>query len=154
MQERQLDRLAYFLDLLLETTDIRVGFCWCFFEFHDADDWVRVVGEHAHDGDGFVVEEHRRPWLEEVLVHEAHDTDVVLRPCRAAHNRMVIIDHLLKSPDPHRTPTHIINLPPLIRISIRVLHLRSTGQLTHRLGAILRGLDLADPLLILDIFFF
>jgi hypothetical protein len=38
-----------FLYLLLETTDISITLRWGFVEFHDADQWVRVVFQNTND---------------------------------------------------------------------------------------------------------
>ena len=44
MHERQLDGLSDFLDLLLQSTDIRVRLRWCLVQLHDRDKRISIIG--------------------------------------------------------------------------------------------------------------
>ena len=57
-------KLRLYLDLLIEATDVRIGFLWGLFQLHDGDHRVGVVGQDADDGVDAVVQKNRAAWRE------------------------------------------------------------------------------------------
>lgn len=146
MQQRQLDRLPNLLDLLLQTTDIRVRLRRSLVELHHANGRVGIIGQNADDTDGLVMKENTGTGLKQVLVNEAHDAHVVLGAGGAGHDGVVVIDHLLQRTDAHGAPSHVVDAATFVGIAV-------CSVIGSRWGvAILRSLGLPQALLVLDVF--
>ena len=147
VQQGQLDRLPHLLDLLLEAANVSVRLGGGFVELHDVDGRVGVVGQDADDADALMVQQDAGAGLEQVLVDEAHDTDVVLGPRGAAHDGVVVVDHLLERADAHGAAAHVIDTAALVGHAVGGLEVRGRGR-----AVVLGGLGLAQALLVLDVF--
>jgi hypothetical protein len=97
-----------------------------------------------------VVEEDAGTRLEQVLVDKRHDGDVVLRPGRARHDGVVVVDELLEVADAHGAATHVVDTRPLVGITVDGVGVAGVG----RRSAFLDSLGLADALLVLDVLLF
>lgn len=62
------------------------------------------------------MKKNRAARLEKVLVDEAHDVHVVLRPHRGRYDGVVVIDHLLQGAHRQRRAAQIVHLLPLLLV--------------------------------------
>mmetsp|Transcript_15606 Transcript_15606/g.41971 ORF Transcript_15606/g.41971 Transcript_15606/m.41971 type:complete len:472 (-) Transcript_15606:253-1668(-) len=147
VREGELDGFLDFLDLRLEAADVGVGFERRFVDFHDGHHGVDLVAEDADDAEDFVVEENGGSRLELVLVHKRGDADVVLRPHRGRHNRVIVVDDFLQAADAHRGAPDLVDLRAVLLglLLARLDHLLVRDELLLHEQKVLDALELEHP---------
>ena len=59
------------LDLLIEASDISVGFLRGLFQLHDSHHWVGVIGKNANDGVNAMIQQNRTAW-KKIQLHDVN----------------------------------------------------------------------------------
>mmetsp|Transcript_28895 Transcript_28895/g.66128 ORF Transcript_28895/g.66128 Transcript_28895/m.66128 type:complete len:385 (+) Transcript_28895:271-1425(+) len=143
MGQGKLDGLFDLLDLRLKTADVRVGLEGGLVDFHHRDHGVRVVAQDSHHAHGLVVQQDAAAGLQKVLVHAAQHVDVIFGTHRAAHDGVVVVDHLFQSSHRHGRPPQLLQFLPLLLIPIlvRLEHLVVLDELLLQQQKILDALQ-------------
>mmetsp|Transcript_4349 Transcript_4349/g.9629 ORF Transcript_4349/g.9629 Transcript_4349/m.9629 type:complete len:278 (+) Transcript_4349:752-1585(+) len=125
MRQWQFHRLLDFLNLILETSNVSVTLQRGLLHLHDADHGIGIVFQNSHDTHGLIVQQHRAPRLQQILIHRRQNIDIIFRSHARAHNGVIIINQLLQRPHSHGTSAQFLELLPffLIPLLARLEHL-------------------------------
>jgi hypothetical protein len=107
-----------FLNLLLETTNVRITFCRRLFQLHHVDHGISVIGKNTDNSMTLVVQENAASGLKEILVDKGHDGHIVFPSTRGGNDGVVVVDDLFQRTDHHGRASKLVNLAAIFGISI------------------------------------
>ena len=107
-----------FLDLRLETTDIRITLRWRLVKFHHVDCWIDIISKYTNDRVALVIHQDRTTGFQQVLVDKRHDRNITLPSTCSRNDSVIVVNDLLKRTDSHRGPSELVDLGSVLGRSI------------------------------------
>mmetsp|Transcript_3239 Transcript_3239/g.6729 ORF Transcript_3239/g.6729 Transcript_3239/m.6729 type:complete len:477 (-) Transcript_3239:80-1510(-) len=118
MRKWKLNRLFDFLDLVFETSYIRVAFEWRLIDLHDTDHGIGVIRQYPNDTHRLVVQQDRASGVEQVLVDAGENIDVIFGTDRGTHNGMIVVDKFFQVTDSKWRTTQLFEFFPLFLVAL------------------------------------